>query len=34
MIKDLDQLEAHLAETNDYPGFVTHLRSLFFQMMR
>ncbi|EFX68329.1 hypothetical protein DAPPUDRAFT_228955 [Daphnia pulex] len=29
MLKDLEKLEAQLAKTNDYSGFVIHLRSLF-----
>ena len=29
MLKDLDKLEAYLAKTNDFPGFVVRLRTLF-----
>ena len=29
MLKDLDKLEAHLAKTNDFPGFVVQLRTMF-----
>lgn len=29
MLKDLEKLEAQLAKTNDFAGFVVHLRSLF-----
>jgi hypothetical protein len=29
MLKDLEKLEAQLAKTNDFSGFVVHLRSLF-----
>ncbi|XP_046651989.1 kinetochore protein Spc25-like [Daphnia pulicaria] len=31
MLKDLEKLETQLAKTNDFSGFVVHLRSLFIE---
>ncbi|XP_057378013.1 uncharacterized protein LOC130699978 [Daphnia carinata] len=31
MLKDLDKLEAHLAKTNDFSGFVVHMRNRFLK---
>ena len=32
MLEGLDKLETHLAETKDFQGFVTYLRSLFLKL--
>lgn len=31
MLKELDKMEAHLAKTNDFSGFVVHMRNRFLK---
>ena len=32
-LENLNDLEARLVETNDYAGFITHVRSLFLKSL-